>query len=114
MKKSIVLFALLAFGYSLNAQIYVEGKPLEPDYSGKYLAIEERAQMGSREFSVVVDYGQKMRFGHFDELTDANGNLLKFNSIVAALNFFEENGWTYRNYHLATTDNQGYILLERK
>lgn len=114
MKKSILLFGFFALALNLDAQIYVEGKSLDEVYKGKYLAIEERGLFGSNLSTVIVDYGQRAIPLEWDELTDESGKLLRFNSIVDILNFFDENGWTYLNIHPSNLDNENYLLLMRK
>jgi hypothetical protein len=114
MKKSILLFGFLVFALNLKAQIYVEGKLLDEIYQGKYLAIEERGMFGSNGITVVVDFGQRQVPLEWDEVTDEKGKLLRFNSIVDVLNFFEENGWTYLNFHPLNAENEAYLMLKRK
>ena len=116
MKNSMLCFVFTFCAFALHAQIYVEGKELSPPQLGKYLSIYERGGLGHNDYSIVVDYGQKRpAFSHFDELTDADGKVLRFASIVAVLNYFEALGWEFEAYLLFGGETRGgEYLLKRK
>jgi hypothetical protein len=110
MKKTILCFALALAAISLHGQIYVEGKELSIEFNGKYIEIRAINEFGYKDFTIAVDYGQQ-KWGtlKFEQLTDAEGRVLRFKNKIAALNYFEQNGWEYLDLN-----NEVFYLLKRK
>ncbi len=108
----IVLFLLVS---SVKAQVIVE----ETDIN--QLDIEYCQLLGYKKFLsnkviVNIDYGQERKFlGKVQLVKGPNGKNMKFNSMIAALNFMEDNGWVYVNNYAITVSNQNvyHYLLRR-
>jgi hypothetical protein len=116
MKKLIFTIALAIAGIALHAQVYVNGKDLNELTKGRYLEFETRRIQGTYDFNLAVNYGQTLRNAkNTDFFTDKEGNNLKFNNIIAALNYLEEQGWVYEDFISQSTDFfSGRYLLRRK
>jgi hypothetical protein len=47
---------------------------------------------------LYIDYGQKINLKEKDSyIVDSDGNEIEFQSIIAAMNYIERNGWEYLN-----------------
>ena len=116
MKKIIITLLFALVGITLNAQIFINGKPLDELFAGKFLEIDSRKVIGEREFNILVNYGQEV-WGkrNMDMLTDEKGIALTFNNIVGALNYLDEKGWAYEDFIPWGGDTMGGVyLVERK
>ncbi|MBI5916752.1 MAG: hypothetical protein HY842_15350 [Bacteroidetes bacterium] len=94
MKNFISIFLLSFLATHLQAQIFVDGVQLDSTNSGAYLEFSKRGFTSS--VFIEVDYGQvKKVSGRHDNLglTDKNGEAIKFEGMVEALNYFDKNGW---------------------
>lgn len=113
MKKMIFTFALAIFGFTLHAQVYVNGKDLNELTKGSYLEIDDKRINGASDYSVKINYGQEV-WGKKNEdfISDKEGGIMRFKNIVEILNYFEENGWTYTGTIGDTLDEKH--LLKRK
>ncbi len=116
MKKTIIALLFTFIGISSNAQLFINGKPLDELFSGKYLEINSKKVIGEREYNILVNYGQD-EFGkrNLDMLTDENGIALTFKNIIGALNFLDEKGWSYEDFiHFGGEMSGGVYLLKKK
>lgn len=53
--------------------------------------------------SVEIDYGQKNTFWKNDNrLVDENGNVVKFNSMIDALNYLGKQGWSFEQAYVVS------------
>jgi len=98
MKKTILTIGLLlAVNSLINAQeVYCELLGKGTLFSGKV--------------KVSVDYGNEVTY-----LKDTEGKKLKFESMIGAMNYMAENGWTYVNSYVVTIgDANVYHYLMRK
>ena len=50
--------------------------------------------------SVVVDFGQEVRWFKSRRLVDENGKPIRFNSVVDALNYMGDLGWEFQNTYV--------------
>ncbi len=116
MKKTFLCFAMLVAAVSLKAQIYVDGKDISTEFTGNYLVINDRGAFGQKGYSIEVDYGKPdFRSREENYLTDSEGQVLNFRTIVGALNYFYENGWEYEDFLPFGGDTRGgEYLLRRK
>ena len=64
---------------------------------------------------VFVDYGAEVKFLKNQKIKDSEGNIKKFNTMIAALNFMYNNGWEFVNYNLTFMGKKAtYIYLLKK
>jgi len=70
----------------------------------------------NRRVVVCIDYGQEYEFGNPPTIENASGKNMKFESMVAALNYTAANGWEYVDSYNRTvgTIPAVYYLMRRK
>ena len=70
-----------------------------------------------KNLQILVDYGQKLKYGEYNTIKDGNGKTKSFNSMVDALNFMEVNGWAYISSYALSVSTGGsvyHFLLKKK
>lgn len=73
----------------------------------------------SNKVTVTVDFGQDVSFwkqGRDNKIVDENGKDIVFNSMVDAMNFMGEKGWSFVQAYVVTHGNQNvyHWLLTKK
>lgn len=92
MKKVLFFLVFLTQGILASAQLFVEGTLLNTTNTSAYLeATPLRRTDGTYHFQ--IDYGQKVKIGAKECLTDDKGRRYEYRSTVDGLNFLYENGW---------------------
>lgn len=94
----------------------VNETPLK-DIDVEYVQIVETSKLLSTKVTIQLDFGQRnKRFDLKDtQVYDEEGSLLKFNSMIDALNFMAANGYEFVNAYAITTGNTNvYHYLLRK
>lgn len=86
-----ILFMLVMALMSLGAQAQSVTKPGEP-YSA-YCEIMGYNFWGVGKVKVQLDMGKYTNSKGFDSLYDSEGKKMKFNTMMAVLNFMGERGW---------------------
>ncbi|MBI1227312.1 MAG: hypothetical protein GC192_18920 [Bacteroidetes bacterium] len=117
MIKSILCFLLLFVGFSLCAQIYVDGKDIKSVSNSHYIIIHTVIIPRELADAIVVDYGSEDYKSRDDNyLTDSKGKMMTFKTIVGALNYFEDFGWIYEDFmpDKGFSEMGGRFLLKRK
>ena len=118
--KKIALSTLLAMlMVSAKAQIIVDETDINKLSGVKYCEIlAYDVGLFKKKIIINVDYGQKAKFGEDMSIKDTNGKTYIFNSVIDALNFFEDNGWEFvSNYAVSLPNNGGMVyhtLLKRR
>lgn len=115
--KKIAIVALFMFltQYTFS-QVFVEDVNInELDIEYVQLVGVNTSMFGVK-IKVFVDYGQEAKLMKADAIRDASGKTMKFNSMIHALNFMNENGWKYTNYtETIVSSKLRYVyLLENK
>lgn len=83
-----------------------------------YIEFTEIGKIFSPKVRIQVDFGQDRSRGRINEsqITDSNGRVIEFNSLVDALNFFDQLGYKFlegnRSHFERVNVNQ--YLLRRK
>ena len=119
MTKKILIFSILlltgitTFSQTVNdipvAQIDVE-----------YIQIVGTSRLFSNKVTVEIDFGQQSKFfssGKETQIKDATGKLLKFNSMIDALNFMSSNGYTFVQAYVMVIESQNvyhYLMKKKK
>lgn len=94
MKKSICILFLLFFsaiGLYSQSRVFCELLGVQ-----KFL---------STKVTVTVDFGQARNFFSDNRLTDENGNVIVFNSMVDAMNYMGALGWQFEQAYVVTLGN---------
>ena len=97
--RKIVLFLTIAFfTQTIFSQVFVEDQNIN-ELDIKYVQlIGVNTSMFGVKIKVFVDYGQSAKFMKADGIKDVTGKVVKFNSMIHALNFMNQNGWSFVNY----------------
>jgi len=119
--KSLLTIIALSLTLTLSAQdtkpIVVNGTDIsKEDISFIELVGTDVSLFGSRKIVIKVDYGQKNADKGDQVLTDENGTV-KFNSMIHALNYFDQRGWRYLNSYVVSDTNGSvyrYLLTNKK
>ena len=93
-KKSIFIFvAIRLFGLS-SAYSQTFNNVYVKDIDVQYIQIVATSQLLSNKVTIEIDFGQlnKVFSLNVTQVKDVSGKLLKFHSIIDALNLFSENG----------------------
>ncbi|MGR3809614.1 hypothetical protein [Jiulongibacter sp. NS-SX5] len=113
-KLMIPVFFLAQFA---NAQT-IDGISLD-SLDAKYISlIGIQKGLSFNEIKVNVDYGQKREFLNEKismRLFDETGNIVVFNSMIGALNYFEKYGYQFVDSYLINTMGQNvyhWILMK--
>lgn len=114
--KFIISGFLLLLSVSAIAQS-VNGIPIK-DIDVTYIQIVGRGNLTGTKVSVDVDFGQQNKVFSSDDtrIVDESGSLVKFNSMIDALNFFNRNGYEYVDAYTVTigSSNVYHYLLRKK
>lgn len=101
----------------INAQ-KIDGIPLD-SLEAKYISLVGiQKGLSFNEIKVNVDYGQKREFLNEKismRLFDETGNIVVFNSMIGALNFFEKYGYEFVDSYIVTMMGQNvyhWILVK--
>ena len=75
--------------------------------------------LGTKISRIEIDYGQEVSFwNQYNQRTlkDDSGKVVKFNSMVDALNYMGSLGWEFAQAYVVTNGNQNvyHFLLKRK
>jgi hypothetical protein len=86
----------------------------------QYCMVVATGRMLSTKVDITVDFGQETKIFSFQDtrLKDEQGKVIKFNSVIDALNYMAQQGWEFVNaYPLSEGSGGGKVLnyvLKRK
>ncbi|HKB42854.1 MAG TPA: hypothetical protein VKC90_00630 [Chitinophagaceae bacterium] len=89
MKKIIAIFCFLI---ALESNAQNDTSKVE-----QYCEVVATARMLSNRVTVDIDYGEARSIWKDNRLKDESGRLVKFNTLVDALNYLGRNGWKLVN-----------------
>lgn len=115
--KKVLIGLLLMTSISAKAQIVVDGVDINKLDSVQYVEILGIDQgLFQRKLQIIVDYGQKFKWGTDARIQNAQGTVMQFNTMVHPLNFFSANGWEFvTTYAVSIGQSSVYhTLLRRK
>ena len=114
--KKILLFIALIYSSTIFSQTVNDIPIKEIDVA--YVQIVGTSKLMSKKVSIQIDFGQETKFfsgGREAIVKDARGKPTKFNSMIDALNFMNENGYDFVSAYTLTMGNQNvYHFLLRK
>lgn len=119
MKKTLfILLTIGLFGLS-NAYSQTVNDVLVKDIDVQYIQIVGTSQLLSNKVTIEIDFGQlnKVFSSKDTQVKDENGKLVKFNSMIDALNFFSKNGYKFVNAYAIAIGSQNvyhYIMEKNK
>ena len=114
--KSLFSISLVLLTMTLQAQVMVGTVDINQEKNVKYCELVGTVRMFSHKATVLIDYGQKRKAFKAQIIKDKMGKRQSFTSMIAALNFMEENGWTYVSSYVVAFPNSNVHrwLLKRK
>jgi len=95
MKKIIIILCFL-ISFKSNAQ-------LDTSKVEQYCEVVATPRLLSTRVTIDVDYGEARSIWKDSRLKNENGKLVKFNTLVDALNYMGKNGWKLVNAFPAYT-----------
>lgn len=111
---TLIGFSTYAFSQTVNN---VPIKEIDVDY----VQIVGNERLFSNKVNVEIDFGQDTKFfKDGTSIRDEKGNLVKFNSMMDALNFMSKNGYTFqfaytrRGLETDVQDQFTYFILKKK
>jgi hypothetical protein len=114
--RSLAIAILVSSSYLAAGQVKVDGIDINSLPDVKYIEIVGVERLLSTKITVVIDYGQKMKFGSGQRIEKDDGRPIIFNSMVEALNFLCRNGWEFVNNYAVMISNENvyHFLLRRR
>lgn len=108
MKRIVILFILFISFCDCYSQNEGHKRPVYCDVMGYNF-------LGVGKVKVQIDLGRKTNSRGFDSLYDEDGKKLKFNTMIAVLNYMSERGWrTIDNYYISSGNSKIlHFLLEK-
>ena len=100
MKKIIIIFCSLI---ALESNAQNDTSKVE-----QYCEVVATGRMLSNRVTVDIDYGEARSIWKDNRLKDESGRLIKFNTLVDALNYLGRNGWKLVNAFPITSSNNSY------
>lgn len=100
MKKPLFLFAFLLVSQLGFSQIYADSTLLDARQAGQYLLVVPNYK--KKQFSFSVQYAATKKTA---KLTNASGEVLIFDTMLAGFDFFYQQGWEFST---AITDTFGF------
>ncbi len=115
MRKLLLTAIVMMMMQTLTAQVYADGENLnEKDITFIELVGVNTSIFGVK-MKIYVDYGQKVKIFKPTKITDSNGKVIKFNTMIDALNYFYRNGWDLFSYSQAYINGKmRYVYLLKK
>ncbi len=116
MKKRIYLLFALCLATMLGFSQTVDGKKIS-ELDVEYIRIIGQGRIFSSKVNIHIDFGQKQQFlsSQNRRFKDEHGKQVKFNSMIAALNFMSKSGYEFVTaYVLNGSDECSHHYLLRK
>ena len=116
MKKLLFVLALAFLGQQVFSQT-VNDVPIK-DIDVAYVQIVGYSKLMSTKLNISIDFGQATNIwtkGVKTVVKDENGKMMKFNSMIDALNFMNDNGYKFETAYAFAIGNQNvYHFLLKK
>lgn len=122
MKTSFCLSLIFFFITSIQAQVIVEGVNINELDDVTIIRMASAGQAFSKKRIIIIDYGQELKWGdrQGSMIKDRRGDIQKFNSEIAAVNWLENNGWEFMETSTlisgstASTSSFNYYYFRKK
>lgn len=82
----------------------------------QYCMVLATSRLLSSKVSITVDFGQETSMWRAEWIKDEEGKIVKFNTVIDALNYMNAQGWEYVNAYAITLGNQNvyHYVMKRK
>jgi hypothetical protein len=92
MKKTfLIAAAALLLGFTISAFTLADGTK----QAEQYCMVTGTRALLSNKVTITVDYGQPTKWLTDNRIKDETGKVEKFNSMIDALNYMTNDGWTF-------------------
>ncbi|REG92670.1 hypothetical protein [Algoriphagus antarcticus] len=113
----VVLIFMISGSFTVQSQT-VDNVPLS-EINVTYIEFTEIGKVFSPKVRIQVDFGQDRSRGRINEsqITDSDGRVIEFNSLVDALNFFDQLGYEFlegNRSHIERVNIDQYLLRKKK
>jgi hypothetical protein len=98
MKKLLFVF-LFIFGATASAQVVVDGVNINNLEEVAMIRMIAQERFLSNKVTIFIDYGQSVQGGsrqRMEVISPNDGDRIKFNSVMHAVNYLISNGWNYQ------------------
>lgn len=102
MKKHLLIIAI-----ALSSLVFISATVLGEDTKEHevYCQIVGTRQLFSSKLTITVDYGEPRKWFSDQRIKDETGKIQKFNSMIDAMNYMSDQGWTFVCAYPVTHDN---------
>jgi hypothetical protein len=110
--KNLLSICFLMLSVSLFSNLFAQGN--NEKYS--YCQLVGTSNLLGTKVTVIIDYGQEMKWFKDHRLKDETGKPVKFNSMIDALNYMASSGWEHVQAYAITIGNSNvyHHLLKRR
>ncbi|HTL10376.1 MAG TPA: hypothetical protein VL307_19010 [Chitinophagaceae bacterium] len=101
MTKRIIVLSMVLF-YAAGMQAQADSSKVE-----QYCQLMVTQRMLSNKVTVDIDYGDEKSYWKDSRLTSSDGRLKRFNTIIDAMNYMGQAGWTFISaypVHIGSTE----------
>lgn len=100
-----LLLALPFFGFSQNDK-----------RTEQYCMVLAHSKLLSTKVNITVDFGQEQSMWRAEWIKDEEGKVVKFNSVIDALNYMNGEGWEFVNAYAISVGQQNvyHYVMKRK
>jgi hypothetical protein len=74
-----------------------------------YCEIVGTSNILGTKVTIVIDYGESVKFGEDKRLKDDQGKVQKFNSMIDALNYMGDQGWEFVQAYVVIHNSSTYV-----
>ena len=119
MTKRILIFTILLISGISSFSQTVNDIPIS-EIDVEYIQILGTSKLFSKKVTIQIDFGQATKFfssGKETQVKNSEGKLVKFNSMIDALNFMSANGYDFTQAYAFAVGNQNvyhYLMKKKK
>jgi len=122
MKQRIVMISvagivMVTAFFSAGFAFAQEGAATEVKRTEEYCMVLATSNLLGTRVTISVDHGQEVKlFRNTGVVRDDEGKLKKFNTVIDALNYLNEDGWLFVDAYSVTVGNQNvyHYMLKRE
>lgn len=101
--KKFILAIIILIGTQLSVTAQSDTTRIE-----QYCTVVATPRLLSSRVTIDIDYGERRSVWKDNRLKDEGGKVIKFNTVVDALNYMGENGWQLVNAFPVSTGNNSF------
>lgn len=113
---TLLLSAMIAMVITFSSSAIAQDNTEESKRTEEYCIILATSNLLGTKVTITVDHGQAVKlFKNTGAVRDDQGNMKKFNTVVDALNYMNEDGWLFVNAYVVTVGQQNvyHYMMKR-